>query len=47
MAFSSDLGGAEQGFVNNSEGATNPHKKTYQLDTRARCVRKVYKLKIH
>lgn len=36
-------GGAGQEFVNNSEGATNPHKKTYQLDTRARCVRKVGK----
>ena len=43
MALPSEVGG--QGFVNNSEGAADPHKKSYRSNTRARarCVRKVGK----
>ena len=45
MAFPSEEGGVGQGFVNNSEGATDPHKKSYRSNTRARarCVQKVGK----
>lgn len=46
MAFPSEVRGEGQGFVNNSEGAADPHKKSYRSNTRARvrCVRKVGKL---
>lgn len=45
MAFQSEVGGEGQGFVNNSDGATDPHKKSYRSNTRARarCVWKVGK----
>ena len=41
MAFPSEVGGEGQGFVNNSEGATNPHKKSFSEQYACACAMRV------